>query len=609
MPSTKVVVIPTLGRVCGEQVVGPAVDGRRRDDVVAGPGEVEDRQRLGRLAGRETERGDAALERGDALLEDVGRRVHDPGVDVPEFLEAEEPGRMRGVVEDVGRRGVDRDGAGVGRRVGLLAGMEGAGLGAEGGGSSAVTLVSPRKVGDGWSGREARWPWEGRWVLAVTRRVDRRKQKSRSSTWNCSPGTSSVVPRLSDQDARDLRPHPPYGGAASAYTCSRRLGCESRSANGRPRDPCVVNHRAETQPWTRPYDGDDDRHPGHVPCLCRGEGRATAWSAASARSPRRTCRPARSRSASSGRASTTRTAWRRGRTARSRGSARSSPGSTSQARSSRPRTRGSRSVRPSWRTATSWASRATADTPSTSACRPVGSSRWRPGLSPRDAMSIGTAGFTAAMSVVALEERGLTPSDGPVLVTGASGGVGGTALAILADRGYEVWAATGKPDEAARLRAMGAAGILARDEVTGEGRPLESERWAGAVDAVGAATLPYVLRTLRIGAAVASSGNAGGAEARDDGLPVHPARRRPARDGFGQHADPSPTRAVGSPRDRPAAARPRASTAPRSPSTRSRRPSTGSSPAPRAGAGSSGSGSRAQHGVSRARRCSCSSAR
>ena len=134
-----------------------------------------------------------------------------------------------------------------------------------------------------------------------------------------------------------------------------------------------------------------------------------------------------------------------------------------------------------------------------------------PGLSPRDAMSIGTAGFTAGMSVVALEERGLDPADGPVLVTGASGGVGGMALAILADRGYEVWAATGKPDEAARLRTLGAAGILSRDEVTGAGKPLESERWAGAVDAVGGATLPYVLRTLRIGAAVAASGNAGGA--------------------------------------------------------------------------------------------------
>lgn len=135
-----------------------------------------------------------------------------------------------------------------------------------------------------------------------------------------------------------------------------------------------------------------------------------------------------------------------------------------------------------------------------------------PGFAPRDAMSIGTAGFTAAMSVVALEERGLEPADGPVLVTGASGGVGGTAVAILADRGYEVWAATGKPGEADRLRGLGAVGILGRDEVTGDGRPLESERWAGAVDAVGGATLPYILRTLRTGAAVAASGNAGGAQ-------------------------------------------------------------------------------------------------
>ncbi len=133
-------------------------------------------------------------------------------------------------------------------------------------------------------------------------------------------------------------------------------------------------------------------------------------------------------------------------------------------------------------------------------------------LSPREAMEIGTAGFTAAMSVVALEERGLRPGDGPVLVTGASGGVGSAAVAILASRGHEVWAATGKADEHGRLRDLGAAGFLTRDEVTAPGRPLERERWAGAVDTVGAATLPYVLRTLRIGAAVASSGNASGAE-------------------------------------------------------------------------------------------------
>lgn len=135
-----------------------------------------------------------------------------------------------------------------------------------------------------------------------------------------------------------------------------------------------------------------------------------------------------------------------------------------------------------------------------------------PGLTPREAMAIGTAGFTAAMSVVALEERGLQPEDGPVLVTGASGGVGGTAVAILADRGYEVWAATGKPEESARLRTLGAAGILTRDEVTSQGRPLDTERWAGAIDAVGGATLPYVLRTLKRGATVAASGNAGGAK-------------------------------------------------------------------------------------------------
>jgi len=141
-------------------------------------------------------------------------------------------------------------------------------------------------------------------------------------------------------------------------------------------------------------------------------------------------------------------------------------------------------------------------------------SRWivpiPPRLNARDAMAIGTAGFTAALSVAALEERGLDPDDGPVLVTGASGGVGGSALAILAHRGYEVWAATGKPDEADRLRTMGAAGILSRDDVTAPGKPLESERWAGAVDSVGAATLPFILRTLRIGASVASSGNASG---------------------------------------------------------------------------------------------------
>jgi putative YhdH/YhfP family quinone oxidoreductase len=133
------------------------------------------------------------------------------------------------------------------------------------------------------------------------------------------------------------------------------------------------------------------------------------------------------------------------------------------------------------------------------------------GLTPRLAMAVGTAGFTAALSVVRMEERGLRPSNGPVLVTGASGGVGSNAVGILAGRGYEVWAATGKADEAERLRGIGAAGILARDDVTaGSARPLESERWAGAVDCVGGSTLPYILRTLRRGGTVAASGNTGG---------------------------------------------------------------------------------------------------
>jgi acrylyl-CoA reductase (NADPH) len=142
------------------------------------------------------------------------------------------------------------------------------------------------------------------------------------------------------------------------------------------------------------------------------------------------------------------------------------------------------------------------------------------GLTARDAMAIGTAGFTAAMAVQALEARGLSPGSGPVLVTGASGGLGRHALAILAARGYEAWAATGKQDEAPRLRALGAAGLLDRSEVTAASpRPLESARWAGAIDAVGGPTLPYVLRTLRTGAAVAACGNAGGAELSTTVLP------------------------------------------------------------------------------------------
>jgi acrylyl-CoA reductase (NADPH) len=133
-----------------------------------------------------------------------------------------------------------------------------------------------------------------------------------------------------------------------------------------------------------------------------------------------------------------------------------------------------------------------------------------PGLTTREAMAIGTAGFTAAMAISALEARGLEPAAGPVLVTGASGGVGSTAISILAELGYEVWGATGKNDERGWLTTLGAVGFLTREECAAEGRPLESEHWAGAVDSVGAATLPYILRTLKRNGAVAACGNASG---------------------------------------------------------------------------------------------------
>ncbi|MBT2273348.1 oxidoreductase [Rhodococcus qingshengii] len=135
------------------------------------------------------------------------------------------------------------------------------------------------------------------------------------------------------------------------------------------------------------------------------------------------------------------------------------------------------------------------------------------GLDARTSMLLGTAGFTAALSVQLLEQRGLRPGTGPVLVTGASGGVGSVAVGILAGRGYEVVASSGKPEAATYLKGLGAAEVIDRAETSQQGsRPLERERWAGAVDCVGGDTLAYVLRTLRVGAAVAASGNTGGVQ-------------------------------------------------------------------------------------------------
>ena len=134
-------------------------------------------------------------------------------------------------------------------------------------------------------------------------------------------------------------------------------------------------------------------------------------------------------------------------------------------------------------------------------------------LSPRDGAAIGTAGFTAAMSVQALQQRGITPEDGPIVVTGASGGVGSVSIDLLSAAGYEVVASTGKPDAAERLRALGAADVIGRlpEDPDAKPRPLGKTRWAGAVDCVGGATLADVLSTVRYGGAAAASGLTGGA--------------------------------------------------------------------------------------------------
>ncbi len=132
------------------------------------------------------------------------------------------------------------------------------------------------------------------------------------------------------------------------------------------------------------------------------------------------------------------------------------------------------------------------------------------GMSARDAMAIGTAGYTAMLAVMALEQHGVTPASGPVIVTGAAGGVGSVALAILSKRGFAVTASTGRPQEADYLKSMGAAEIIERKELTGTPRPLAKERWAGGIDAVGSTTLANVLSMTRYGGAVAACGLAGG---------------------------------------------------------------------------------------------------
>jgi acrylyl-CoA reductase (NADPH) len=132
------------------------------------------------------------------------------------------------------------------------------------------------------------------------------------------------------------------------------------------------------------------------------------------------------------------------------------------------------------------------------------------GLSARQAMAIGTAGYTAMLCVLALEDHGVQPGDGEVLVTGATGGVGSVAVALLGRLGYRVVAATGKMQEAAYLHRLGAAAVIDRAELAAPGKPFQKERWAGVVDAVGSHTLANALAQTRYGGVVAACGLAQG---------------------------------------------------------------------------------------------------
>jgi acrylyl-CoA reductase (NADPH) len=132
------------------------------------------------------------------------------------------------------------------------------------------------------------------------------------------------------------------------------------------------------------------------------------------------------------------------------------------------------------------------------------------GMSARDAMAIGTAGYTAMLAIMALERAGISATRGPIVVTGAAGGVGSVAIAVLAKLGYSVVASTGRPEEVAYLKGLGAAEVIARSELTGAVRPLGKERWAGGIDSVGSITLANVLSMTRYAGAVAACGLAGG---------------------------------------------------------------------------------------------------
>lgn len=131
-------------------------------------------------------------------------------------------------------------------------------------------------------------------------------------------------------------------------------------------------------------------------------------------------------------------------------------------------------------------------------------------LSPKQAMQIGTAGYTAMLSVIALEKQGITPSDGEILVTGANGGVGSFAIYLLNQLGYNVTAATGRMEQSDYLKELGASQIISRDELSNPGKPLQKERFAGAIDSVGSHTLANICASLKYGGVVTACGLAQG---------------------------------------------------------------------------------------------------
>ena len=178
------------------------------------------------------------------------------------------------------------------------------------------------------------------------------------------------------------------------------------------------------------------------------------------------------------------------------------------------------------------------------------------GLSAHDAMAIGTAGFTAAFAIDRMEQNGQDPAGGPIVVTGASGGVGSIAIDMLATRGYRVIAVSGKAAAAQYLTGLGASEVLARADLDLGSRALETARFGGAIDNLGGEVLTWLTRTVDFWGNIASIGLAGGTGTLDHGDALHPARRHAARHQLLGHPARAPRGGVAAHRGRPEAAPP-----------------------------------------------------